>query len=44
MVFGVFSVLAIVIGIIGIIGLVMVIINQSMKELGVRRAGAAYMI
>ncbi len=37
MVFGVFSVLAIVIGIIGIIGLVMVIINQSMKELGVRK-------
>ncbi len=37
LVFGIFSVLAGVISVIGIMGLVIIIINQNMKELGIRR-------
>ncbi len=43
LVFGIFSVLAIIIGVIGILGLVVIVINQNMKEFGVRKVlGASY--
>ena len=41
LVFGIFSGLAIVISVIGILGLVMIIINQNMKNLGIRRVVGA---